>query len=331
MEKIIIYKAIEALEDTTPLKAEWVEAADTKGQADGNLLIVLNNKKHTFILQLKKNIRTVNIPQLTRLKEEYNDLLVIAEVIYPNIGEQLRKRHINYLDTIGNFYIQQGGLFLLKEGKKTGKQAKKLEGRAFNKAGLKFIYYLLTDIGFINKTYREMGEVCNTALGNINYIINDLKNQDFLRQRVKKRYYLYHREELIKKWVINYEKKLKPAYLLGVFRFPDKGQMINWKELDIDYRQTKWGGEPAADILTNYLKPEILTLYTKEKRIEMMKKYRLIPDDKGYLKIFNMFWDTNENNTKTVHPLVVYADLVNTGDPRTDELANMIYDEYLTK
>jgi hypothetical protein len=97
----------------------------------------------------------------------------------------------------------------------------------------------------------------------------------------------------------------------------------------MDYKLTKWGGEPAAEILTEYLKPALFTLYTQEKKIELIKKFKLIPDEQGYLKIYEAIFPQNDPETKTVHPLIVYADLINTADPRTDELAKMIYNGYL--
>jgi hypothetical protein len=329
MEQVIIYKAIEALENATPLKAEWIPGMDIKQPVDGKLFIIKDNKKYGFDVDVKMNLRTINLPQLGQIKERYNDLMVITEVIYPNIREQLRKRNINYLDTTGNLYIRQDELFLYIEGKKAEKALNEPVGRAFNKAGLKFIFYLVTDKDFIGKTYREMAEKCETALGNINYIINDLQKQDFLRKGIKGAWNINNREELIKEWVVQFEKKLKPAYRLGNFHFLQDQQMRNWKDLDIDYNQTRWGGEPAADIMTNYLKPEILTLYTTEKRMDLIKKYKLVPDDNGNIRVYNKILSNDEMNKKTVHPLIVYADLINTIDPRTDELANMIYNEYL--
>ena len=331
MNQIIIYNAIEVLENTTPVKAEWIPDKMVKNQEDGTLLVKTGKKKYTFTLELKKDLRNIHLPQLGALKEKYDNLMVIAEVIYPNIREQLQKRRINYLDTSGNIFIQQGELMLLLNGRKADKPNKKTTGRAFNKAGLKFIYYLLTEIDFLQKTYREMAEICETALGNINYIIKDLQKQGYLKKQTKKAYQLKKREALIKAWVENYEIKLKEACLLGIFRFQQPERIKVWKTINIDYNKTQWGGEPAADKLTNYLQPATLTLYTDEKRIDLIKNFRLIPDTDGNVRIYTKFWKTTDLKKETVQPIVIYADLVNIGDPRTDELANMIYDEYLKK
>ncbi|MEO8414323.1 MAG: type IV toxin-antitoxin system AbiEi family antitoxin [Ginsengibacter sp.] len=82
--------------------------------------------------------------------------------------------------------------------------------------------------------------------------------------------------------------------------------------------------------LTNYLRPGELTLYITENRNELIKKYRLVPDIKGNIKIYKVFWHQKEETAiNTVHPLLVYADLINTGDRRCIETAQKIYDELL--
>ncbi|NBC83935.1 MAG: hypothetical protein GVY19_11240 [Bacteroidetes bacterium] len=321
-----IYTAIEALQKAAPVKANWFESNKPAGY--GNLLIENNKKKYTFTVELKKELRTINIPKLAVFKENYNNFLVIARVIYPNIGKQLQELQINYVDTLGNIFIQQGELLLLINGDKAPVRTVNNTGRAFNKAGLRFIFNLLTREDFLQKTYREMAVECETALGNINYIVKDLQEQGYLIKKNKKNWLLNNREALIVKWAENYIIKLQPDIQMGAFRFQYPEGMKNWMNLKIDYAKTHWGGEPAADILTNYLQPATLTLYTKENRIDLVKKYRLIPDTNGNIKLFTKFWKTTAK-TETVHPLIIYADLIGIRDPRTVELANMIYNEYL--
>jgi len=97
----------------------------------------------------------------------------------------------------------------------------------------------------------------------------------------------------------------------------------------IKKEKTWWGGEPAGDLLTNYLRPAELTLYTMETRNELIKNYRLIPDENGNVKAYNKFWQHDEVDDNTVPPLLVYADLINSNDRRCTETALKIYDEFL--
>ncbi len=89
------------------------------------------------------------------------------------------------------------------------------------------------------------------------------------------------------------------------------------------------GGEGAGDILTRYLKPAELIIYTLEQQKELIKNYRLVPDENGNIKVFQKFWKHDEVNYNVAPPLLVYVDLMNTHDPRCIETAQKIYEEYL--
>lgn len=98
----------------------------------------------------------------------------------------------------------------------------------------------------------------------------------------------------------------------------------------IEPGRTVWGGEPAGELLTDYLNPEVFTIYTVEKKNKAMVKWKLIPAPEGAIRIYDKFW---QDEFADVHPyapeLLVYADLLLTGDPRCIETARMIYDKYL--
>ena len=126
-----------------------------------------------------------------------------------------------------------------------------------------------------------------------------------------------------------YAERLKPALKIGTFRFLKEEDFTNWKKLPIRNGKTWWGGEPAGDILTNYLRPAELTIYTTETRNDLIKNYKLIPDEKGNVKAYKKFWQQDEVNDNTVPPLLIYADLINTNDRRCMQTAQKIYDEFL--
>ena len=54
---------------------------------------------------------------------------------------------------------------------------------------------------------------------------------------------------------------------------------------------------------------------------------KLLPDGHGNIVLYNKFW--NNGDVNTVHPALIYADLVLMDDARTIELSKSIYDEFL--
>lgn len=325
-EEEIIYKVLQLLEDKTGLKGRWYANANDKN-IDGKVELRQGATKVTIAAAFKKEVKTVQLVQFYQLKETYPDLIIIAEVIYPAIREQLRKMQVNYIDAGGNCFIKKNDWIILLEGFKTEAPRDTRKDRAFTKTGLVLLFHFLNDENYLNVTYRQMAEDHDIALGNINYIMNSLKDQDFLIQVDKKQFKLTRKPALLEEWITAYEQKLKPTLFLGNFRFLN-GFDKDWHKLPLKNHETQWGGEPAANILTNYLKPAKLTLYTLENKTALIKKYRLVPDEKGNLAIYKKFWKFQDGD-ETVPPMLVYADLLNTNDPRNLETARRIYDGLL--
>lgn len=115
---------------------------------------------------------------------------------------------------------------------------------------------------------------------------------------------LNNKKALIEKWVTAYEEKLKPGLFVGNFRFMHMNADRNWKDMYLDIDRTVWGGEPGGDILTNHLRPEILTLYTNETRKELLDHFRIVPDVQGPVKVYEKFWARAGETIKQKNPII---------------------------
>jgi hypothetical protein len=62
-------------------------------------------------------------------------------------------------------------------------------------------------------------------------------------------------------------------------------------------------------------------------------KHRLRADPEGNIEILDMFWDfpTEPTMPDVVPPILVYADLVLTLDPRNMEVARLIREKYIDR
>jgi hypothetical protein len=326
IEEQIIYKAIQVLEEKTDLKGRWFAKLKDK-TIDGNLELKNKLNKNTFPAIVKKEIKTTHLVSFSETKETFPDVIIVAETIFPKIREQLRKMGVNYIDIHGNCYITKNEWVYLVEGFKIEAPVILSKESAFTKTGLLLIFHFLNDERYLGVTYRQMAEDYGTALGNVNKIINSLKDQGYLLKLNKKELKLTRKKELLDEWIQAYEQKLKPALLIGNFRQLN-GADKDWEKIPLNNIETQWGGEPAANLLTGYLKPGRLMLYTLETKPQLVKKYRLVPDEKGHLEIYRKFWKFNIA-TDTVPPMLVYADLINSGDPRNIETAKMLYNGLL--
>ncbi|MDZ4679301.1 MAG: type IV toxin-antitoxin system AbiEi family antitoxin [Saprospiraceae bacterium] len=325
----IVHTALETLQTHALIKGKWSRPSST--ELDGNIELTIDNQKLKFNIKITKELQSHQLQQIINLSRQDPSFLLVAARLLPKTKEQFRHLNIAYLEANGNIYLKHEQIFVWIEANKPLVIEVKKEGRAFTKTGLKVVFEFLLDETWLNKPYRQIANYTGTAIGNITNILQGLKQEGLLLPLTKKQYSLQDKEMLIKKWAMAYDIKLKPSLRIGTFRFLKEADFINWKNLSLQNGKTWWSGEPAGDIYTNYLRPAELTLYTTETRNELIKNYRLIPDEKGNVKIYKKFWQYNdlEEHRNVVPPLLAYADLINTNDRRCLETAQKIYDAFL--
>lgn len=324
----IVHTAIEKLHETAAIHVAW-ENTTTK-YCDGYLDITLKNKKIKLNAFIRKEIRNHQLNQITIFNLTDDTIILIAERIFPGIKKELRDRKIAYLEANGNFYFENQDNLIWIETQKPIPITKEKGNRAFTKTGLKVLFHFLVNNNLINQTYRQIANYTGVGLGNVNNIFTGLKETGFLLKLNQTQFVLNNKKELFQKWATAYKETLQPTIEIGRFRFADENNFIHWHELQLQKGKTWWGGEPAGDLLTNYLRPGELTIYTTETRNELMRNYRLIPEPKGDVRIYKKFWnnETNDNN-EAVPTLLTYVDLINTGDKRCLETAEMIYKQHV--
>ena len=319
--------ALAKLEELTGITGKWVDIA--KKDIDAKLKLKINKREVIFWVVAKKELRNHQLHNIKELAAEYKPLIIVANRIFPKIKEELRKLQIAYLEANGNVYIQNDDTLILIDNQKPLPIEKETVNRAFAKTGLKLIFHLLLNNELINLPYREITEQTGIPFTNLPYIINGLKTKGYISEVNNKKMKLTNKDKLTKIWIERYDDILKPALKIGTFSFAEKNQFKEWKKIKFKYEETVWGAEPAAALITKYLNPEILTIYTNEKRNELIKNYKLLPDNDGNIKIYKRFWKYNEHDNKTAPELLIYADLINSNDSRNFETAKMIYDEYI--
>jgi hypothetical protein len=322
----ILYRAFDRLNNTIIfLNWETREQEDALN-IDGFLDVLVKDHKFRFKVEIKKDVKNHQLLNLIETKNPLNDFLLVAERLYPKTKEALREHDINYIEANGNAYINRKGLYLFIDTNKVIQTQKEKRNRAFTKTGLKVVFHFLLDADLINQTQREIADITNVALGNIPQVLNGLLETNHLLKLNTKEYVINDYPELLDKWITGFGQTLKPTLFKQRFRFQNRNQ--NWRDIHLNTVKTLWGGEPAGDILTHYLRPETFTLYTTETNKDLMINYKLIPDEDGEIVVYDMFWNTKFND-KTVPKELVYADLILTDEQRCKETAKRIFDEYL--
>jgi hypothetical protein len=266
---------------------------------------------------------------LRRLKNQEDYIMVVPQVNAEK-ADELRQNGIQFIDTAGNGYINQPPLYLFIKGNKAQGVIKAPPvNRAFKQTGLRVLYALLCNPGLENETYRTIAAKTNVALGMINWVVKDLTELGFLMEIGAGRR-LIQKERLLERWITGYAEQLRPKLVIGRYR----GAEGWWQQAVLQPEQAQWGGEVAAAKLTDYLKPQVVTVYVdKDNPAVVLIPNRLKKDPEGDVELVGRFWlpDVVAPHGDTVHPILVYADLMTTGNQRNIETARIIYDEHIVQ
>jgi hypothetical protein len=327
-EQMTIATALEHLLQNAGITAALAPAK--RAGVAGKIVFKLEKQVLKYNVVFKNEWRNHHLQQLINYKNGNNlPLIAVGNSLFPKMKQQLRQLNIAYLEANGNLFLKSNGTTILIDTNKTAVNTEKKAGRAFTKTGLKLVFQFLLDENWLNMPYRQIGERMAIGTGNITNIMNGLKQEGYLLPLNKNDYQMYNKRKLLERWMEEYENRLKPALKIGTFRFLKNDELQDWKELRLKKNRTCWGGEPAADLLTGHLRPAELTLYTAETRNELIKNYKLVPDENGHIVAYEKFWHGDEMNDQIAPAVLVYADLMNTGDARCIETAQKIDDGIL--
>jgi hypothetical protein len=325
----ILEQALKAFQKTTGIRAV------AKNNSSANKILFANkNINYTCGFEVKLTFNKYIIAFEAGTRQTTNNLLepkiLVTRFVNPQMAEQLKTLNMPFIDTAGNAYFNQADMFIYVKGCKLQQPPpQERVKRSFKATGLQIIFALLSQPGLENKPFRKIAQVANVALGSVDAIIQDLKHQDYLIDMGKRKRQLIQKQKLLERWVIAYPEQLRPKLLLGKYKTTDDNW---WQQTDLNPFDAYWGGEVAAAKLTQYLKPLITSIYMKQPLGQLLLKHRLKKHSHGNVEILDKFWQFEYSTAnRTVPPLLVYADLIATGNARNIETAKMIYEQEIIR
>jgi hypothetical protein len=334
MEHAILDHALLNLNKATGMEATVV----AEGPYPGFIHIRLEHegRAHNFYAEVKKNVDRqmgliVHQAKGRLLEFGMQKSLLITPRMTQTMADKCKEMGIQYLDAAGNAYIDNGQIVIMIEGKRLDPETEWLGDRTKTLAtpnAIRIVFALLCNDWLINGTYREIQKAAGVALGTVGPTLTGLQNRGFIVTGRHGRQLVEH-GRLAAEWLGFYKGilrgKLNPRRYNLPHDIPDR-----WKLIEPRQYGAQWGGEPAAAMMNGYLRPHRFTLYFDKKDRQqgferLAKDFRLKPDPLGELEVLDKFWDfDDQNNPTTVPPLLVYADLTATLDPRNLEAAHQL-------
>ena len=331
----ILKKALEKLKKTTKLVIDQTAPRTALNRIIGPdtvLRIAFQDAEWHFVVEVKKRLTRATIGiAVQQLRKYQHKGLLVTRYVTPPIADLLKEMDIPFIDTVGNVYINEPPLYIFIKGNKPPDpyHPGAPPTRLFRPAGLKVVFALLCNPGLENAPLREIARVATVALGTVELVIGNLKQQGYLIIMGKRGRHLTRKHNLLERWITAYPEQLRPKLIIGRYKAVDYDW---WEHAELNHFKAYWGGEIAAAILTKYLKPQIATIYTGQPLGKLLLKNRIKNDPNGNIEILKVFWKFEYlwQHNNLVHPILIYADLLATGDARNIETARIIYEQELT-
>jgi hypothetical protein len=337
--------ALTALRQTAGLDGKVVhmvpaQAQDPRHAADALVEFAIAGQKYRFAVEAKAALDRAEALWLikARLDQLKHPGLVFAPYVTDTIARKCRALDVPFIDGVGNAYLKRPGLYLFITGQKPkgGRLVAKPVRGLDTVAALRMVFGLLCHPKLLNAPYRDIKHATGIALGAVGPIFEDLKKRGYLTGGTRKRNRrLVEPVRLFEEWITGYPVKLRPKLNVGRFRGPDTNW---WKKARVNELEAVWGGEAGADHLTHHLKPTILTLYVPTERAprtvtKLVARHRLRADANGDVEILDMFWNfpADPATPDVAPPILVYADLAATLDPRNLEAAKLVREQYIDR
>jgi hypothetical protein len=287
------------------------------------------------------------IPYFQRFERNNGEkiLLITRYLSNPAIDILLEKK-IEFIDTAGNIYLNNPAAYILIRGQRRPK-VKPLSRSKITVTTLKLIYILLKSPPILQATVGDIAAAAGIASSTVRRSFQDLYELGYLQRQRDGNYGIINYPKLLERWEMGYAESLRPKLIVEAFTPVGEGSFSDVAErLMGGAKEGKFllGGELGAAIATDYLRPQSATLHLVERvpqtsvKLQVMAiaaKMRLKPSPKGNIVFVQQFGTQNtwsEDGMETLaDPLLLHAELLLIQDERSQETADRLYTQYITR
>lgn len=320
-KSLLIQQAIDSLHRSWGGAKLSFEFRETPGERYDGIVEVLGN---LFLCFIEREMSPASYELIKRRIEAgrtspEKPVLLVSELIPPQFHHDLREQHICFMDSQGNLLIRivDGERLLIEivnqeEAPHSARRAYPL----FKEAGLKVLFYLLQDLDRVNQPFRTIGSASGVSIGTVKNIIDELQARGYLLISSRGRK-LKHTRRLLDDWAESYALIQRPKLLLQRFAFRTPADQDAWQDIQLPTGMW-WGGEGAASLRQGYLHPESFIIYSEVQPAQLMRS-GAVQQGTGEITVYHKFWEGD-----TMPALLVYADLVASGNSRNFEAANQL-------
>lgn len=317
-------------------------------ESDGRLRVRTPRKSYPLRVELKS--RFLEREEFERLVVEMArrgsprdpPWILMAPAVSASLGQELAAHGLNYVDRQGNCRVALGKEYLaLVEGRRA--EPVQAVDKAIRAPGYQTLFALLARPRLIDSPLRTIASEAGVSRQAAVDALARLVSEGAIVET--KRGYRWLPKgwgEALDRWLVGYRSALRPRWLVGRYRAQERDPEALERRLQpvLDtFGGWRWGGTAAGFRLTGHYRGPRTVVYLQrasESLRDLPRTLKALPDAEGPLVIVGVPATRVQEiafdgrTPDTVHPLLVYAEMVIEGDERALEAAAELREKYLT-
>lgn len=328
-EKQLIKEAVRSLQASVAIKGKLIDS-DMNGEP--KVLLEIGGRSLEYACEVKEVVDRFSMLDDLKARSVVNaTTLLVCTALTDGLARRCQALGIQFIDTAGNAYLTDGaGIFISVTGRKIEKESRQLQARdaTMTPAMLRILFGALADPSMLNAPYRTISMAVPVSTGAIANALEALAGRGLIAVAPDGTRIIRSPDIALSEWATGYLHRVRPK--LRRIRFASSSIDELRKTWSPEYRESAWGGEVAAELITQHLNPFTCTIYMDldtDAFKGLVKSYRLRADPTGSIEIIHPFWNMDKFTASfpTVPLHLVYADLLQTQDARNLEIARQIF------
>lgn len=322
----------------------WADAPDHEFDAYANL--VRNGNMQRYRVVYAPSLTHTRLSNL-RQHDDQSPVLAIGDRITERSATSLRDLRIQYIDRLGNTYLEFGDVYIDIRGRRAKAHAGEQDA-AFRIAGespprasprnlfsprrSQVIFALLSWPHLATARVQDVATASGVSMGQAHDALSLLDEAGLMHRGSSLR--ADQALNLLEPWAAQYSRGLRRKLVTSTF-YADDPTVIDV----LPNQEAYLSGESAKGV--EIYRPATLTVYVDhfDRKLAFVNRWRNDPDRNPNITVLQQFWREPEKDQKNVSrgargphnapwPLV-YADLIAANDPRLTQVATTWRDQHV--
>jgi hypothetical protein len=323
---------LERLKTVRGIKSVGVSGVSATRPGDRSVKLRTDAGKLALLsVEFKSHLSHVMVDHLIAHARRLGEsVLVLAPHIGSGIGSRLAESGINYLDRNGNCHIALGSFYVHIEGQSG--RPKAVSEKGLRSPGYQALFAYLANPALLDAPVRTVAEWAGVSRQPPSDVRQRLLEDGYIeRTRRGHRWVDRRMDDALNLWLRGYESTVRPSLVWGTYRTRADPDALEKSISSIfasgDVSEFRWGGTAAGFRLTKHYRCARTTVHLPSAPGDLPRQLEAMSDPRGNLVFMDAFGDINwQPQRDTVHPLLVYSEMLREGDERAREAAEEVFE-----